>query len=160
MVQEVKSGNHRCFVSFNAVQGLMYLGGQGRDHGYNAIGSDPANFVQYNFPLEKIKLTGEYLQSRLLNLAVSDLKINRKDRKQDGLLTTFSIYRWSFRGGISALFFCLSVFNTPTAAQCTSPEINVTRIRFVRANICSCSMNQLRSFYDAKRISTRQKPKA
>lgn len=47
---------------------------------------------------------------------------------------------------MSGSFFPLtSVFSTPTAAQWTSPDRNVTRMCFDFANCCSCSISQLRS---------------
>jgi len=69
------------------------------------------------------------------------------------LVTTFNMYRWSCSGGTSGLFFTFSVFKTPTAAQCTSPETKVTRIPLILAKFCICWMNQLRSLWRQVGIS-------
>lgn len=86
------------------------------------------------------------------------LEMKRKRRKikdsqttkiaKDLLVMMLAIYRWSFNGEISGLFLALRVFSTPTPAQWTSPEINETRICWRRAKFWSCSISQLRSFYD------------
>lgn len=67
-------------------------------------------------------------------------------RGKYALVTTFAMYRKSAGGCTSGVPFARSVLNSPIAAQCTSPERKVTRMRFTFAKFCNCSMNQLRSF--------------